>query len=130
MLVSIVICAYNYTDTLEAALDSAFNQTLSSEDYEVLLVDDGSTDRLPELVGVYQKQHPNFRYLRFPINRGLVAASNYGFQAAHGTYFTRLDADDALHPDMLASCLRQLQSEDANFAYCDYYEIALDEEEQ
>lgn len=124
-LVSVVVCAYNAASTLEAALDSAMTQSLRWEDYEVLLVDDGSTDRTPELVGVYGKQYLNFRYIRLPVNKGLAAACNAGLAAAQGKYFIRLDADDAFHRDILASCVGPLEQDVTDLVYCDRYEVNL-----
>jgi glycosyltransferase involved in cell wall biosynthesis len=127
VLVSVVVCSYNSAATLEAALDSALMQTLPPDSFEVLLVDNGSTDKTFELVGAYERLHSNFRYVRFPRNKGLAAACNYGLKSALGKYFTRLDADDALHPEMLASCVESLERDHTDLTYCDYYEVSLEE---
>lgn len=124
--VSVVVCSYNSADTLGAALDSALDQSFPSEDYEVLLVDDGSTDQTLQVAEAYGERHLNFRYLRFPANEGLVAASNYGLQSARGRYFIRLDADDIFHRDILSCCVEPLDREESDFVYCDRYEVNLE----
>lgn len=126
MLISVVICAYNAADTLARALTSALNQDIPLEDYEVLLIDDGSTDQTPDIAGQFGKRHQNLRYVRFPINKGLVAACNYGLNACLGEYFIRLDADDEFDSRILSSCVEPLRSGGTDFVYCDRYEAELD----
>ena len=124
MLVSIVLYCYNSRESVESALESALRQSLPSSEYEVILIDDASIDETFELIGTYQKLYDNIRYLRFPVNRGHIDAYNYALRSACGKYITRLDADDALHPDMLASCVEPLEQDKTDLAYCDYYEVA------
>lgn len=125
MLVSIIICSYNSADTLDGAVYSAMLQDFSSDEYEVVLVDDGSTDDTVELASAYGKRHGNFRYLRLPMSVGTAAARQQGLQTARGKYFTSLAPDDALHPRMLAECVAPLEQNLADIAYCDYHEVAL-----
>ena len=126
MLVSIVICSYNAAESLGAALESALGQDFPADDYEVLLVDDGSTDNTQEIADSYASRHCNVRCLRFPANRGLVAACNYGIQSALGKYFVRLDADDRFHPDLLACFVEPLEQGTTDFVYSDRYEVELE----
>ncbi len=126
-LVSVVICSYNSADTLEAALDSALDQSLPSEDYEVLLVDDGSTDGTYKLAEAYVKRNPTLFYLRLAVNKGLVSACNHGLKAAQGRYLIRLDADDSFHRDILSSSLVPLEQDKTDLVYCDRYDVALAE---
>ena len=124
MLVTVVLCTYNSADTLETALDSALGQRFPAERYEVVLVDDGSTDRTDALVEQY-RQHDNFRNIRLPQNRGLVAACNCGLKAAKVKYFIRLDADDVFHPEILARCVEPLEQDRTDFVFSDRYEVTL-----
>lgn len=125
MLVSIIIYSYNSADTLDGAVYSALSQHFSSEEYEVLLVDDGSTDETMELTAAYWKRHGNFRYVRLPLSIGKAAACEQALQTARGKYFTSLDSDDALHPLMLAKCVAPLEQGMAELTYCDYYDVTM-----
>lgn len=127
MLASIAICSNNSADTLAAALDSALNQTLLPEQYEVLMVDDGSTDWTVELVAEYGKRHSNVRYLRLPVDRGIAAACNYALELAQGKYFVRLEPQDAFDRDFLAYCTEPLERGESDFACCDRYEVSLED---
>ena len=115
-LVSIVIPAYNPAQFLIDAIASASAQ--SHPHIEIVLVNDGThkpeslaiLDRASRLVGAYIEQP----------NRGLGAARNAGFRAAHGEYIVPLDADDLLEPAYVAECLAALRHADAAFAYTDF----------
>lgn len=124
MLVSVVICSYNSAHTLGAALDSVAAQTFPAEEFEVLLVDDGSTDDTPAVAARYAERLPNLRYVRLPENRGLATACNAGLGLARGKYFIRLDADDTVHPDILRACIAPLEEDRTDLAYCDRYEVS------
>jgi glycosyltransferase involved in cell wall biosynthesis len=126
MIATILICSYNSARTLGAALDSALGQNFPADDYEVLLVDDGSTDNTQEVADTYSNRHDNFRYVKLPTNKGLVAACNYGIKAALGRYFIRLDADDTFHPDILRNMVEPLERGETDFVYCDRYEVDLE----
>ncbi|MBN2505782.1 MAG: glycosyltransferase [Verrucomicrobia bacterium] len=85
--VSVVVASYNGGRTLQACLDSLFR--LHYPDYEVILVDDGSTDDTPEIA----RSYPRLRVIRHPENRGLSAARNTGIAAATGAIVAFTDAD-------------------------------------
>ena len=86
--VSVIVCAYNYERWLPEALDSALAQDHPS--FEVIVVDDGSTDDTPEIVAAYRDRIRGVRQS----NGGLNAATTTGMGLAHGRYLTFLDADD------------------------------------
>jgi glycosyltransferase involved in cell wall biosynthesis len=98
--VSVVIPAYNAEAYLREALDSVFAQTRPPD--EVVVVDDGSTDRTSEVAASYGDR---VRLLRQP-NRGEAAARNAGVLAARGALIAFLDADDTWLPRYLESQLR------------------------
>ena len=91
---SVVIPTYNYARYLPRALESAMAQ--GNTGFEIIVVDDGSTDGTAELVHDYQNQYAGeFRYQAQPHN-GLAAARNHGVRISTGDYLLFLDADDAL----------------------------------
>ncbi len=99
-LVSVIIPCYNGEAFLKEAIDSALEQSYPR--VEVIVVDDGSTDRSPEIA----QQFP-VRYVRQP-NRGLTASRNLGVCESRGSYIVFLDADDRLKPDAIETGLRVL----------------------
>lgn len=92
---SIVIPAYNYGHLLARAVESACVQ--SGSDFEVLVIDDGSTDDTPAIVGNLQARFSVLRSIRQE-NVGLAAVRNRGVAESAGTYLLFLDADDELEP--------------------------------
>lgn len=95
--VSIVVSAYNYAAYIGFALDSLLKQTY--EDFEVLIVDDGSTDNTSEVVRPYLDDE-RFSY-HFKENGGQASAKNHGIHLAQREYIAFLDADDIWEADKL-----------------------------
>jgi glycosyltransferase involved in cell wall biosynthesis len=95
--VSVIIPAYNGDRYLAEAIDSVLGQ--SYQDYEIIVVDDGSTDRTAQVVKQYGKA---VRYLS-QINQGVAASRNLGLAAALGDYIAFLDQDDIFLPHKLSS---------------------------
>lgn len=104
---SIIIPAYNVADYLPACLDSVLDQDFS--DYEIILVNDGSTDATSKICDEYQKNH-QIKVIHQP-NSGLSEARNSGVQKATGKYLIFLDGDDFLTPGALTKIATAL----ANF---------------
>jgi len=100
--VSVVIPSYNCAAYLPEALDSLLAQTYA--DFEILVIDDGSTDQTAELLQAYCTQHPKITAIRQQ-NQGVAVARNHGIQQAKGEWIAFLDADDILLPDKLAAQL-------------------------
>ena len=97
---SVIICTFNRAHLLARALDSVLAQTESS--WEVIIVDDGSTDNTYDVVRRYLDLAPNIRYMAHR-NRGLAISRNVGIAAAIGRYVTFLDSDDWYASDHLES---------------------------
>jgi len=118
--VSIIITAHNYAKWLPQSLDSALAQSFG--DFEVIVVDDGSTDHTPEILQHYVGR-PNLIVVT-TTGVGLAAASNRGIKASSGEYIVRLDADDYFDENLvlvLASYLDRNQT--VGMVFCDYYTI-------
>ncbi len=98
-IVSVIVPCYNAVETLSATLDSLRSQTLA--DWEAICVDDGSTDRTPELLETAAAEDPRVRRIRGE-HRGPGAARNAGLEAASARHMVFLDADDIAYPDALA----------------------------
>ena len=100
MKFSVVIPVYNVKDYLEKCVDSVLAQT--GADYEILLVDDGSTDGVcPEICDRYGREYPDRIRVIHQENGGLGAARNTGIEAAQGEYLVFIDSDDYILPGLL-----------------------------
>lgn len=95
--VSVVVTCYNYAHYLEGCMQSILAQTY--QNFEIILIDDGSTDETPDIARKFQAV-PNFFYVR-QSNSGQARATNRGIELARGTYVAFLDADDAWLPEKL-----------------------------
>lgn len=107
--ISIIIPAYNAAAFLPECLDSIFCQQYA--DYEVLCIDDGSTDNTPELLQHYAERHPQLHILSQP-NQGMSTARNHGLKEARGEYILFVDSDDLLTDGALATLASELNGED------------------
>lgn len=104
---SVLLPFRDAADTLSDCLDSIRNQTLA--DFELLAVDDHSTDASAAMVTACAREDPRIRLLRAPAH-GLVAALNLGLQSASTALIARMDADDLMHPERLELQYDYLQS--------------------
>ena len=97
-LVSVIVPAYNAEAFIGDTLDSIINQTYTN--LEVLVVDDGSQDRTPEIVESIAQKDPRVILLR-QSNAGVAAARNLAIQKSTGDYIAPIDADDIWYPQKL-----------------------------
>jgi glycosyltransferase involved in cell wall biosynthesis len=97
--VSVVIPVYNAQAHLGEALTSVLTQTFA--DFELIVVNDGSTDRTPAILRDFARRDPRVRVVSRP-NTGIVGALNDGLAAARGQMIARMDADDVCLPDRFA----------------------------
>ncbi len=116
---TVVIPVYNRADTIGQALSSVLVQTF--DDYEIIVVDDGSTDGSADVV--QNLGSDKVRLIRCSENRGAAAARNIGVAAAAGRYFAFLDSDDTWEPDKLALQVSALEHAPTRFWACgsDFY---------
>ncbi|MBP7162212.1 MAG: glycosyltransferase family 2 protein [Candidatus Omnitrophica bacterium] len=107
--VSVIIPAYNSALYLGEAIDSVLNQTF--QDFEIIIIDDGSTDGTKALVEKYLNYpQPKVRYY-YQENNGPVASRNLGIKVAKGEYLAFLDSDDCYLPRFLEECIVCLEEE-------------------
>ncbi|MFD1613946.1 glycosyltransferase [Gelatiniphilus marinus] len=109
MILSIIVPMYNAKDFIGVCLDSLLNQNLSITDYEVLVVNDGSTDGSQTIVETYAKKYSNI-VLCNQSNSGNGAARNKGIALAKGKYLYFLDADDYLADYVLEGLIKILEN--------------------
>lgn len=98
-LISVIIPAYKRGHVIERAIGSILGQT--HQDFEILVVDDGSQDDTESVVASLAKKEPRIRYFCHDTNRGAQAARNTGAKAAQGEWIAFLDSDDYFTPNSL-----------------------------
>ena len=107
--VSVVMSVYNGSPYLREAIDSILQQTY--EDFEFLIIDDGSTDGSRDVISSYDD--PRIELLENDINQGLPASLNRGIASARGEYIARQDADDISLPDRLQRQVHWLDTDNS-----------------
>lgn len=104
-MVSIIITLYNKQNTIDRAIQSALKQSYSN--CEVIVVDDSSTDKSPEICAKYGDK---IRVIRSDKNRGLPYSRQIGINNAHGQFVTFIDADDYLDTKAIEHCVESQES--------------------
>ena len=122
-MISVLVPVYNVEKYLCRCLDSILAQTFT--DYEILLVDDGSTDHSGGICDAYAAEHACIRVIHQK-NGGVSKARNVLLSAARGEYLTFVDSDDALEPGYLETLLHDLEEIGADLAICSWSEISSD----
>ncbi len=102
--VSVVVCTYNRSDSLIRALESLCRQRTAASAYEVIVVDNNSSDDTRSVVDSFRRLHPNVVY-RFEPGQGLSHARNRGWREARGDYVAFVD-DDCEVPEQWLECAR------------------------
>ena len=125
MLFSILVPVYNSIETLNECLNSVAAQT--ERDFELVLVDDGSTDGCGALCDELAKQFSSAKVVH-QANKGLVLARRAGVQATAGEYCVFLDADDTIAPDTLAVLRETIERENADVVIYNFYNRYLPDE--
>ncbi len=122
--VSIVIPTYNRADVLSRALDSVIAQTVHS--WEIVLIDDGSTDATAELAERYERRLGDRFQYRYQKNAGASAARNTGIDLSRGEFVAFLDSDDEFLPNKLERQLKLFELRPSlGMVYSDYSYVDL-----
>ena len=117
--ISVIVAVYNSAAYLKKSIDSLLGQTLT--DFELILVDDGSTDNSPSLCDEYARNDNRVIVIHKP-NGGVASAREAGQSAAHGAYIIHADPDDWCESQMLEKLYDVAIKEKADITTCDFYE--------
>ena len=123
--ISIVMPIYNVENYLRQAIDSVLNQTF--QDFEIILVDDCSPDKCPEICDEYASENYKISVIHHKKNRGLSGARNSGMQHARGRYIWFMDSDDYVDSDLLQQIYESVQSNPAKVVVFGLVEEYFDE---
>lgn len=115
-LVSIIMPSYNTERYIADSINSVLAQTY--ENWELIIVDDCSTDDTEQILGSYTD--PRIRFLQNEKNSGAAVSRNYGLREAKGRWIAFLDSDDTWHPEKLEKQVRFMEETGYKFTYTDY----------
>ena len=120
--ISVIVCCYDDGRFLREALQSLVRQTIQHHEFELVLVNDGSSDNTESIALSFQRT-VKLKYLKNDVNQGLPASCNLALQNASGKYSIRLDADDLFDPAILDKMSTVLRSGETDLVYSDRLEF-------
>lgn len=123
IVASVIVPVYNSEAHLRRCLDSLLSQEI--QNFEVLLVDDGSEDESERIYREYVNRIPGFSYFRRN-HAGVAVARNYGIERAKGKYLLFVDSDDHVSPGFVRDMVTALEFTDSDIGVCNYYECDID----
>lgn len=121
---SIIVPIYKVEEYLRKCVDSLLAQDLPLDEYEIILVDDGSPDACPQICDSYAAEHDNIRVIHRE-NGGLSAARNAGLNIAKGEYVCFVDSDDYWEENVLGGLMAQVEREELDVLRFDYQNVRL-----
>jgi len=127
--VSVIIPAYNQEKYIGRCIRSLLEQNIPSQNYEIIIINDASTDKTEYAISLFMKPNSNFiRYLSNKSNQGLPSSINKGIHVAKGKYIVRVDSDDFVNKNFLNFLQLYLETNpEADAVACDY--LVLDDNE-
>lgn len=125
--ISVVVTAYNIESYIAECLDSLLLQDYP--DYEIIVVDDGSSDNTGAISDEYAQKSDKIKVIHQK-NGGVSAARNAGLDAASGDYIALVDGDDSVSPKMFSTLLSALKDNDADMCICNYTKVWKDGQEK
>lgn len=124
--VSIIVPVYNVEKYLEECLESLKNQTYTN--LEIILCDDESPDRCPQICEEYAKQDARFKVLHKK-NGGAASARNAGLEVATGDYIGFVDSDDIVKEEYIDCLVKSIEDYNADIAVCSFYDMYISRED-
>lgn len=122
IIYSIIVTNYNYGQFIDRCLRSCLNQSLNKEHYEIIVVDDKSTDNSVKRLQDYKDGYPNLKIIYNKKNLGVAASANRGIKLSKGKYFVRVDADDFISSEFLVILGQYINNDKSILGVaCDYY---------
>ena len=118
IMLSVIVPVYNVEKYLEDCVESLLNQTY--REYEIILVDDGSTDSSGEICDMLAKRSEKIQVIHKE-NGGLSSARNIGLKEARGRYIGFVDSDDYIMPTMYEKLIKAMSRHKAQIAVCQYF---------
>ncbi len=122
-MVSVVVPVYNTEKYLRRCMDALVSQTISRDDYEIVVVNDGSTDSSPDILKEYVRKYPDIVRVFDRQNGGQGRARNYGIRMAKGDYIGFADSDDYVDITMFEKMYKLAKREDADLVECHYHSM-------
>ncbi len=122
MKLSIIVPIYNVETYLAKCVDSLLQQDISKEEYEIILVDDGSTDGSAAIADKYAQDYANVSVIHQK-NKGLSSARNTGIDAAKGEYIQFVDSDDYLEANVLGTLVDKVYTENLDVLRFNYQNV-------
>jgi len=121
MKFSLIITNYNRSKFIDRAIRSCVNQIIFRTEYEIIVVDDASTDNSVDIIKEFSS---SIKLLENDTNRGVAYSSNIGLENAQGEYWMRVDSDDFLN-EFACYCMASIldENDDIDFVYCDHYRV-------
>lgn len=124
---SIIVPVYNVADYLAKCLDSLLAQDIPQNEYEIIVVNDGSTDNSVEIAKQYADKFSNIILVN-QVNQGLSGARNTGIARTRGEYVQFVDSDDYLEENVLGGLLKQIEKDKLDVLRFKYQNVRIDSE--
>lgn len=122
MKTSIIIPVYNAQDTLENCIDSILNQTY--KDFEIILINDGSTDNSQEIIENYINKYPAVFKSYAQVNSGIAKARNKGIELSKGEYLFFIDNDDYIDNDYIETFVIEIEEKNCDVVIGGYRRVS------
>ena len=117
-LLTVVIPYYNRENTILETIESIENQTRN--DFDILVVDDGSKDNAEKIINEFNKKYNNIKYV-YKENGGVSSARNLGIKLSKTKYISFLDSDDLYDKEFVEVMLDDISQKDKDLSFCSYY---------